>query len=44
MYSITVAGEANLNYWAESLNQYQKMMDAFFRLYTGCSSPEKDQE
>ena len=35
MYSITQAGEAYLKYWADSLNQYQKMMDTFFRLYTG---------
>ena len=35
MYSITDAGEAYLNYWAESLDQYQRMMDTFFRIYTG---------
>jgi PadR family transcriptional regulator PadR len=34
VYSITDAGESYLNYWANSLNQYQKMMDTFFRLYT----------
>jgi poly-beta-hydroxybutyrate-responsive repressor len=46
MYSITDAGEAYLNYWAESLNQYQRMMDTFFRLYTGQPSPreKKDQK
>lgn len=45
MYSITEAGEAYLKYWADSLNQYQKMMDTFFRLYTGLSAREdrKDQ-
>jgi PadR family transcriptional regulator PadR len=45
MYSITEAGEAYLKYWADSLNQYQKMMDTFFRLYTGRSRQEdkKDQ-
>ena len=45
MYSITDAGEAYLNYWAESLDQYQRMMDTFFRLYTGQPSPreKKDQ-
>jgi len=37
MYSITEAGEAYLKYWAESLNQYQQMMETFFRLYTGRS-------
>jgi len=46
MYSITDAGEAYLNYWAESLDQYQRMMDTFFRLYTGQSTPreKKDQK
>jgi len=46
MYSITDAGEAYLNYWAESLNQYQRMMDTFFRLYTGQATPreKKDQK
>jgi PadR family transcriptional regulator PadR len=40
MYSITEAGEAYLKYWAESLDQYQQMMDTFFRLYTGRSRQE----
>jgi len=44
MYSITQAGEAYLKYWADSLNQYQKMMDTFFRLYTGRSSQEDKKE
>jgi PadR family transcriptional regulator, regulatory protein PadR len=46
MYSITDAGEAYLNYWAESLDQYQRMMDTFFRLYTGQPTPreKKDQK
>lgn len=44
MYSITDAGEAYLNYWAESLDQYQRMMDTFFRLYTGQPSPRDKQE
>ena len=35
VYSITDAGEAYLNYWAQSLDQYQRMMDTFFRIYTG---------
>jgi PadR family transcriptional regulator PadR len=34
IYSITSAGEAYLKYWAESLNQYQRMMNTFFQLYT----------
>jgi PadR family transcriptional regulator PadR len=46
IYSITDAGEAYLNYWAKSLNQYQRMMDTFFRLYTGqpTSGETKDQK
>ena len=38
MYSITDAGEAYLDFWATSLEQYRKTMDTFFRLYTGRSS------
>lgn len=34
VYSITQAGEAYLKFWAESLDQYQKMMNTFFELYT----------
>lgn len=34
VYSITEAGENYLKFWAESLEQYQQMMNAFFRLYT----------
>jgi len=41
IYSITDSGEAYLNYWADSLNQYQKMMDTFFQLYTGRPAPKK---
>ncbi len=44
VYSITDAGEAYLNYWAESLDQYQRMMDTFFRLYTGQHTPRDKQE
>ncbi len=44
MYSITEAGEAYLKYWADSLNHYQKMMDTFFRLYTGRPSEEDRKE
>jgi len=43
MYSITAAGEAYLKFWADSLDQYQKMMDNFFRLYTGQSTPGKNE-
>jgi len=44
MYSITAAGEAYLKFWADSLDQYQKMMDNFFRLYTGQSTPGKNED
>ena len=44
MYSITEAGEAYLKYWADSLSHYQKMMDTFFRLYTGRPSEEDRKE
>ena len=43
VYSITDAGEAYLDFWAEALEQYQRNMDAFFRLYTG-RPPQKDNE
>jgi PadR family transcriptional regulator PadR len=43
VYSITATGEAYLKYWAESLNQYQRMMDTFFQLYTGRPT-QKDKE
>lgn len=35
MYSITDAGEAYLDLWAKSLENYQQTMDTFFRLYRG---------
>lgn len=35
MYSITDAGETYLDFWAKSLEQYQRTMDTFFRMYTG---------
>jgi poly-beta-hydroxybutyrate-responsive repressor len=37
MYTITDAGEAYLDFWAGSLEQYRKAMDAFFRAYQGLS-------
>jgi PadR family transcriptional regulator, regulatory protein PadR len=43
MYSITDAGEAYLNYWAESLDQYQRMMDTFFHIYTGQPTPKRNE-
>ena len=42
MYSITDSGKSYLDFWANSLQQYQKTMDAFFRLYTG--RPLSDQK
>ena len=44
MYSITDAGEAYLNFWAESLDQYQRMMNTFFRLYTGQPTPREKED
>jgi len=44
VYSITQAGEEYLNFWVQSLDQYQKMMDTFFRLYTGQSASRKNEE
>ena len=44
MYSITEAGEAYLKFWAESLDQYQKIMSRFFHLYTRPSSQKKEHE
>lgn len=44
VYSITDAGEAYLNFWAQSLDHYQKMMESFFRLYTGQPSHKKQQQ
>ena len=38
VYSITDAGEAYLDFWAEALEQYKRNMDTFFRRYHG--SPE----
>ena len=44
VYSITDAGETYLEFWAESLKQYQRNMDAFFRLYTGRPVTSDQQE
>jgi PadR family transcriptional regulator, regulatory protein PadR len=46
VYRITEAGESYLKFWAQSLDQYQKMMDTFFQLYTGRSAPtdKKDEK
>ena len=42
VYSITDAGEAYLDFWAKSLEQYQQTMDNFFRLYTGRPLQEEE--
>ena len=34
IYSITLAGEEYLDTWANSLEQYQKMLDQFFSIYS----------
>jgi PadR family transcriptional regulator PadR len=45
MYSITDAGRAYLDFWAKSLEQYQRTMETFFSLYTGRPlPPEKKRE
>ncbi len=41
IYSITDAGEAYLNHWVQSLDQYQRMMDTFFNIYTGQPTPRE---
>src|ERR687895_288405 len=43
VYSITDAGEAYLDFWADALEQYRRNVDVFFRLYTGRPS-RKDKE
>jgi PadR family transcriptional regulator PadR len=39
VYSITDVGEAYLDFWVKSLEQYQRNVDAFFGLYTGKPRP-----
>ena len=34
-YSITAAGEMHLDLWVKALEQYQRSMNALFKLYTG---------
>jgi len=41
VYFITDAGEAYLDYRAQSLDQYQRLMETFFRLYTGQLTPRE---
>jgi PadR family transcriptional regulator, regulatory protein PadR len=42
MYTITDAGKAYLDFWAQALEQYQRNVDVFFRLYTG--KPQRTNE
>ncbi len=44
MYSITDAGEAYLDFWAEALEQYRRNMDVFFRMYTGRPLPKRTEK
>jgi PadR family transcriptional regulator PadR len=41
MYTITDAGEAYLDFWAEALEQYRRNMDAFFRKLTKRTKKKK---
>lgn len=41
-YSVTEAGEAYLEFWVKSLEQYQRSVDAFLRLYTNSSKRRKE--
>ena len=44
MYSITDAGEAYLDFWAQALEQYRRDMDAFFRTYYGQGTTNGQEE
>jgi PadR family transcriptional regulator PadR len=44
MYSITDYGEAYLDLWAKSLEQYQSTVDAFFQAYRRRSSSSGSQQ
>jgi poly-beta-hydroxybutyrate-responsive repressor len=44
VYSITEAGEAYLDFWVESLEQYRQVMDTFFRLHAGRSLRTEKEE
>ena len=44
VYTITDAGEAYLEFWAQALEQYQSNVDAFFRIYTGRPTPTDDKK
>ncbi len=44
MYTITDAGKTYLDFWAKSLEQYQRTMDTFFRMYTGQPPKGRDKK
>lgn len=44
MYTITDSGKTYLDFWAKSLEQYQRTMDTFFRMYTGQPPGSRDKE
>lgn len=39
LYSITATGEQYLDVWADSLEQYQSMLDSFFNMYSNMFMP-----
>ncbi|MFB4158362.1 poly-beta-hydroxybutyrate-responsive repressor [Geomicrobium sp. JSM 1781026] len=41
IYSLTDAGEEYLSLWADSLEQYQSMLDRFFSMYTNMIFPPR---
>ena len=41
IYSITTSGEQYLDLWANSLEQYQKMLDQFFAMYNPFIQPSR---
>ncbi len=43
MYTITDAGEAYLNLWSKSLEQFRQMTNAFFRIYYGVPARNGDE-
>jgi PadR family transcriptional regulator, regulatory protein PadR len=44
IYAITEAGEAYLIQWAQSLEQYQRMMETFLHLYTAHPTSKMETE
>src|ERR671926_1469464 len=44
MYTITDAGRSYLDFWAKSLEQYQRTMETFFRMYMGRPLPPEEKK